>query len=381
MALCVIVEDQPLQRRTLAATLRAAGYQTLTCGTGGEGRRLSAEHRPEIVLLDLGLPDMDGLDLIPSLVDESPITRVVVLTGRDSVAVAVAALRAGARHYLVKPWDPDELLLVLERELRAVNREEARLRETESEVLWGSNRDMQAVEESLRKLAAAPLTSVLLEGETGTGKELVARELHRLTAPRGPFVALSCAAVADDQVEGELFGRERGAGDGAERRRGVVELAHDGTLLVDDVGGLSTGVQAKLQRFLADGTFRRLGDEGEHVSRCRVVASTETDLDALARQGRFRGDLLLQLSVVRLRLPPLRERRDDALALTHFLLHRIARRLGRPPRPLATAAEEAILRHPWPGNLRELANRLERAMVLSDSGRIQPSDLDLHPAT
>lgn len=380
MNLCLIIEDQLLQRKTLEGTLRTVGYQVITASTGSDGLALCDAHRPEVVLLDLGLPDIDGLALLPRLIAASPLSRVVVLTGRDSVTEAVEALRSGARHYLVKPWSRDELLLVVEREAAAVNREEALQRHGAEGVFWGTNPAMRCIAETLHKLSVAPLTPVLIEGETGTGKEVVARELHRLTNPPGAFVAVNCAAVPGELLESELFGHERGAFTGADvRRRGLVEIAHRGTLFLDEVGEMSPHLQAKLLRFLQDGTFRRLGAETELSSQCRVVAATHANLDERQRDGRFRSDLFFRLSVVRLKLPPLRCREEDVLPIAYFLLGRIAQRLGRPPRQLSPQGEAAILAHSWPGNVRELANRLERALVLGEGERLERSDLDLVP--
>jgi two-component system response regulator AtoC len=376
MALCLVVEDQPLQRQTLVATLQDAGYQALACDTAGKARLLCCEHRPEMVLLDLGLPDGDGLELLPHLLDSSPLSRILVLTGHDSVREAVAALRAGARHYLVKPWDRDELLLIMDRELRALNHEESRRRVAETEVFWGVHPQMRALYDDLQKLRTSPLTAVLVTGETGTGKEVVARELHRLSAPEGSFVALNCAAIPSELMESELFGHEKGAFTGADtRRRGLVELSREGTLFLDEIAEMSNHLQAKLLRFLQDGSFRRVGAEVEQRVRCRVIAATHADADRLQEQ--LRQDLYYRLSVVRLELPPLRERSEDLLPLTHFLLQRIAHGLGRPARPLSPRAEEALRHHAWPGNVRELANRLERALVLGGSPQLEPSDLDL----
>lgn len=378
MALCLVVEDQPLQRKTLEAALRDAGYQVISSDCGTDGLDQCTQHKPEIVLLDLGLPDVDGLDLIPSLLDTSPLARIVVLTGRDSVSEAVAALRAGARHYLVKPWDREELILVLGREVAAVTQEELRRRSDSAHVFWGAHPGIREVRNAIERLADSPMTPVLLRGETGTGKEVVAGELHRLSQPPGALVTLNCAAIPGELMESELFGHERGAFTGADaRRRGLVELADKGTLLLDEIGEMSSHLQAKLLRFLQGGSYRRLGSEVELWSSCRVIASTHADLEAMQLDGRFRADLYYRLAVVSLHLPPLRERQEDLLPFTHFLLERIARQLGRPAKPLSERAETAIRGHEWPGNIRELANRLERALVLANSESIEAADLDL----
>jgi DNA-binding NtrC family response regulator len=378
MALCVVVEDQALQRRNLVVTLREAQYQVLEAETGKVALEAIATHLPEAVLLDLGLPDAEGLDLVPRILQVSPMSRIIVLTGRNSVAESVAALRAGARHYLVKPYDREELLVVVEREVGAVNLEMARDRERRTNVFWGADPAMTAIARHLDRLADSAWTPVLLHGETGTGKEVIARELHRRSHTSGAFVAVNCAAVPSGLMESELFGHERGAFTGAAmRRRGMVELAEDGTLFLDEVSEMESHLQAKLLRFLQDGGFRRLGSETELSSRTRVVAATNLDLDELQRSERFRLDLFYRLAVVLLEIPPLRERAGDLLPLTRFLLERIAGGLGRPPRPLSPRAEAAVCRHPWPGNVRELGNRLERALVLGTGEMIEPEDLDL----
>ncbi|MGC4115294.1 MAG: sigma-54 dependent transcriptional regulator [Myxococcales bacterium] len=382
MALCLVVEDEPRQRAVLDGTLRAEGYETLGAGTAAEALALASKHHPELILLDLGLPDGDGLEVLPELLATCRLARVIVLTGRDSVRSAVSALRAGARHYLVKPWDRDELLLVVAREARAVDLAEQRERDDHSSIFWGHHDELQRISRELRKVASSPLTPVLIQGETGTGKEVLARELHRQSQCTGLFVALNCAAVPAGLIESELFGHERGAFTGADaRKRGVVELARDGTLFLDEIAELPVDLQPRLLRFLQDHSFRRVGGEDELNSRCRVVAATHRDLTAAQSNGRFRTDLYYRLAVVNLRLPPLRDRRDELLPLASLLVRQIAQGLGRPPRPLSPDAEQALLAHGWPGNIRELRNRLERSLVLGEDQQICAQDLDLRPGS
>ncbi|MEW6365618.1 MAG: sigma-54 dependent transcriptional regulator [Acidobacteriota bacterium] len=378
MALCLVVEDDPDESRVLAGALRAGGHQVLCARDGRSASEICHLHRPELVLLDLGLPDIDGMSLIPTLIRLSPFSRVVVLTGLDSVRASVAALRAGARHYLVKPWDLEELLLIVERESRSVDSNEVCARERVGSVFWGTHPAMTRLRRQLEKLSGAPTTPVFIEGETGSGKEVIARELHRLTADAKEFLALNCAAIPGELLESELFGHERGAFTGAEmRRRGLVELARDGTLFLDEVSETPPSLQAKLLRFLQDHRFRRVGGEVELSAPSRVVAATHRDVDALVQEGRFRNDLFYRLAVVRLKVPPLCARRDDLLPLAYFLIQTIARTLGRAPRQLTPSAEQAVLDHDWPGNVRELKNRLERATVLGEGEYIQHEDLDL----
>ncbi len=381
MGLCLVVEDDAGQRRMLGATLRSAGHGTAETTNGAEALRLVREAPPDVILLDLGLPDADGLELIPRLLEAAPLSRIVVITGEDSVATAVAALRAGARHYLVKPWDREELLVVVEREVRSVQADQARALRDGGPVFWGSTARLGVLRSKLQRIAGSPFTSVLICGETGTGKEVMARELHRLSAPPGPFVPVNCAAVPDELLESELFGHERGAFTGAQgRRRGLAELAEGGTLFLDEVGDMSLALQAKLLRFLQDHRFFRVGGEQEISVRCRVVAATNRELESLMETGSFRRDLYYRLAVVTLHLPPLRERREDIVPLAYHLLRTIAADIARDVRQLSPAAERAVAEHTWPGNVRELRNRLERALILGTERMIQPSDLDLPAA-
>lgn len=378
MAFCLIVEDEPRQVEALAGLLRGVGHEVVTATDGQAARNHCDRHRPEVLILDLGLPDVNGLTLIPQVLQISPLTRVIVVTGLNDVRTAVHALQAGARHYLVKPWDAEELLVVVAREARTADNEETRARISSVSLVWGQHQGMQEVRAAVGRLAAHPRTPVLIEGETGTGKEMVAWELHTLTGSGGPFVPLNCAAVPHDLLESELFGHERGAFTGADRRRrGLAELARDGTLFLDEVGELPLALQAKLLRFLQDHRFRRVGGESEVESQCRVVAATHRNLEELQRNGTFREDLFYRLAVVRLKVPPLRERRDDIPVLADHLLRTMSAGMGIEPRAWADDARRALVLHTWPGNVRELRNRIERALVLADGASLSAKALDL----
>jgi len=382
MGLCLVVEDHAGQRALLAATLRTAGHTVGACSNGLRALGMVRETPPDIILLDLGLPDIEGLELIPQLLTAAPLSRIVVITGQDSVAMAVGALRAGARHYLVKPWDREELLLVVEREARAVHKDQVCARRDGGPVFWGRAPQVEAIRRKLVRIARSPYTPVLITGETGAGKEVVARELHRLAAPPGPFIAVNCAAVPDELLESELFGHERGAFTGAQaRRRGLVELADGGTLFLDEVGDMSLSLQAKLLRFLQDHRFFRLGGEVEISTRCRVVAATNRKLETMMETGSFRSDLYYRLAVVTLEIPALRERPEDIVPLAYFVQREIASEIGKDPHQLSPAAERTLTCHSWPGNIRELRNRLERALILGTDVTIQPEDLDLPAET
>jgi DNA-binding NtrC family response regulator len=279
----------------------------------------------------------------------------------------------------VKPWDRHELLVTLERELGAINRKVSALRSAH-DFFWGESEAMRALQVQLKKLAHSPLTPVLLEGETGVGKEMVAQQLHELTQSNGAFAAINCASVPASLMESELFGHERGAFTGAHaRRRGVVELANKGTLFLDEIGEMDVALQPKLLRFLQDHRYRRVGGELELTSTCRIIAATNRDLGQLQADGRFRPDLFYRLAVVRVTIPSLTNRLMDLLPLATFLVQSLSATMGKSPKPFAASATEAMLAHAWPGNIRELKNRIERALVLGESEAITAKDLDLKP--
>lgn len=378
MPVCLLIEDEVMNRELLERLLSRRGYEIIAAADGKAALEACAGRRPEVVLLDLGLPDVEGLELIPELLKISPLSRIIVQTGLESVESAVAALRAGARHYLVKPFDYDQLLEVVRREANAVSFERLQESDLEGPMFWGSNHVMARLRNTIRKIAKSPFTPTLIEGETGSGKGVIAKELHARTCPSSPFVTLNCAAVPADLLESELFGHEKGAFTGAEsRRRGLAELAQRGTLFLDEIADLPLPLQSKLLRFVEDRTLRRVGGEVEISVKCRIVAATLKNLEECVHEGRFREDLFYRLAVVRLMVPPLRERREDLLPLAHRLLEQIAKVAARPLKPLSPAAEDAVMTYEWPGNVRELRNRLERAVVLSEGAQIEAVDLDL----
>jgi DNA-binding NtrC family response regulator len=378
MALCMIIEDDSAQRGIIRTLLEFEGFEVVEAASGQEAIDLIDGCRPETVLLDLGLPDADGLDLIPVLLARSPLSRIIVLTGANDAATAVTALRSGARHYLVKPWDENELIHVLQREANQVDHDESTRRTAESSIFWGQHPAMTTIRQRIRQLSVSPWTPVLILGETGTGKEVVASELHRSTENGGPMVALNCASVPRELLESELFGHEKGSFTGADnRRRGLAEIARNGTLFLDEIGEMSPDLQAKLLRFLQDHTFRRVGGSEQIESQCRIIAATHQDLDAMIEDGRFRVDLYYRLAVIQLEIPPLRKRRNDIVPLANVLSQQVSGSLGVPIKPFHREAEKALREHGWRGNVRELRNRIERAFVLAEGSLIFPDDLDL----
>ncbi|HVT57036.1 MAG TPA: sigma-54 dependent transcriptional regulator [Thermoanaerobaculia bacterium] len=390
---CIVVcDDEAAARRGVMRALGQDEYDFVECRDGREC--LEALTRPraraDLVLLDLRMPGIDGmaaLGQIVSLPAAPAPPPVIVVTADASLRSAIAAVKAGAADYLAKPYDIEELRLVVQRTLETarLRRENLWLAEEVRQLagsrrLIGESAAMRAVMEDVERVAPAAAT-VLILGESGTGKELVARSIHELSARGGsPLVTLNCAAIPDTLVESELFGHLRGAFTGADRdRAGKFRQADGGTLFLDEVGDLSLAAQAKLLRTLQEGVVEPLGGGRPVEVDVRVLAATHRDLKAMAADGRFREDLLFRLRVVEVRLPALRERGDDVVQLArHFLAHNAG--AGRTPRHparlnLSPAAERLLLAYAWPGNVRELANAIERAAIFCRGDLIQPADL------
>ncbi|MEZ4405064.1 MAG: sigma-54 dependent transcriptional regulator [Polyangiales bacterium] len=380
----LVVDDEPTARRALESLLADEGYVVDTASSGEEAMERLAEQAPDILLTDVRMPGIDGVELLSRAKARDPELSVVVMTAFGTVRDAVRAMRAGAEHYITKPVDFDELSVVLSRviERRALRREATNLRERvrqshRFENLLGLSAPMQALLKSVVQVAPSRAT-VLLTGETGTGKERVAQAIHEASPRRdGPFVKLHCAALAETLLESELFGHERGAFTGAlTRREGRFKTAHGGTLFLDEVSEVSPTVQVKLLRVLQEREFERVGGNETLRVDVRIVAATNRDLAALVREGKFREDLYYRLNVVGLRLPPLRERKDDIRLLAEHFLKRYAAEARRDDIVGFTpAALAALEEYRWPGNVRELENTVERAVVLCAGDRIDRRDL------
>jgi DNA-binding NtrC family response regulator len=382
----LIVEDEAAIRLALSGLLRREGYEVEQAEDGAAAvARLRAEAF-DLVLTDLALgPGPSGMDVLRVSRELHPEAPVVMITAHGSEKVAVEAMKTGAEDYVPKPFDNDEIRLVLRRALERtrLERENRMLRERidrewRFESLIGSGPAMRRVFETIRKVAETDLT-VLVRGESGTGKELVAQALHQRSPRRArPFVAVNCAAISRELVESELFGHEKGAFTGADARRtGRFEAAHGGTIFLDEIGDMPAATQAKVLRVLQEQSFERVGGDRPVAVDVRVVAATHRDLEEEVRRGRFREDLYYRLRVVEIELPPLRERLEDLPALVEHLLGQLARRLGRPVRPIRPEALARLARHPWPGNVRELRNVLEQAAVLAVGEAIEEPDLGL----
>jgi DNA-binding NtrC family response regulator len=379
-----VVDDEELFRSWLSEHLGAAGYVVKEAATGGEALRLVAEESPTLMLLDLRLPDADGLELVTRLHEIDRDLVVVIVTAYGQVQTAVKAVKAGAYHFLEKPVDLDDLLITVEKglETRRLRREIAALR---TEHRWqfasvefvGRSPAVHQLAENVEKVARTESATVLLQGESGTGKDLVARAIHARSGRKDqPFLEINCTTLPEQLVEAELFGHERGAfTDARERKKGLAELADGGTLLLDEIGDMPLAAQAKLLRFLEDSKFKRLGGTIDIPVNVRVIAATNQDLNTAVAEGKFRSDLYYRLKVVDLYIPPLRERPEDCAPLALYFVERLARELKREPATLTPDTISVLEAYHWPGNVRELRNVLERALILEDTLKIRPQHL------
>ncbi len=383
----LVVDDEPSARTGLEKLLRQEGYEVDTAAEGVLALGVASERPPDVVVTDLKMPRMDGIELLGKLREQDVHLPVIVVTAFGDVASAVAAMRAGAEDYLTKPVDFDALTVAIERaiERRDLRVEAERLRRQLREKngeglegLIGASPAMQKVYRVARQVAGARAT-VLITGESGTGKGELARAIHK-KGPRadGPFITLHCAALAESLLESELFGHEKGAFTGADRRRpGRFEQANSGTLFLDEVGEIPMATQVKLLRVLQEKTFERVGGNEPISVDVRLIAATNRDLAEDVRQGRFREDLYYRLNVVHIDMPPLRLRGADVIVLAEHFLRRFAQENKKRVEGFSEEARSKIIAHRWPGNVRELENALERAVVLCEGPLIQAEDLPI----
>ncbi len=379
----LVVDDEESVRRMITVLLQKEGCTVSAAGSAEEALARLGEGAFDLVLADVRMPGLDGLDLLDRVRALWPETTVVVMSAFGSLDLAVEAMKRGAYDYLSKPFRPDELVLLLRKaqEREALRRENRELRAHLAAT--ASLEGMVARSEGMRKVVATAgrvaghRSSVLITGESGTGKEVLARAIHRASPWRdGPFVAVNCAAIPASLLESELFGHVRGAfTDAVSDKKGLFEEANGGTLFLDEVGELPSELQAKLLRVLQEGEVKRVGESRPLSVSVRVLAATARDLSAAVREGRFREDLFYRLHVVPIHLPPLRERKEDFEVLATSLLADISLRLGGGKRSLTPDALRALARHNWPGNVRELGNLLERAAVLSPRRELAAEDL------
>lgn len=383
----LIVDDDPDIVLMLEDRLQATGYETVAALEGQQALDLIVQESPHLVLLDLTLPKLSGLDVLKRLAQMKPSDSppVIVMTAHASIQAAVEAMKEGAYDFLTKPLDNDHLLIVIRKALErdTLRRQVAYLR---SEVdgryanIVGNSPLVRSVVEAAQRAAKSD-AGVLLLGESGTGKELFARSIHQWS-PRSamPLIVINCVALTETLLENELFGHERGAFTGADRQqKGKLEMADGGTVFLDEIGDMPLTLQAKLLRVLQDREFQRVGGSKTVSVNIRIISATNRDLRQAVKAGQFREDLYFRLNVVTLTLPPLRERQGDVPALAQFFLERHTRDAKRPGMALSAAAVEALTQYPWPGNIRELDNVIARAVVLSQKDMIEPDMLALLP--
>ncbi len=379
----LIVDDDQTFRQHLGNLFRRRGYDVTEAESGGEALRQFRRKRFEVVLLDIVLNDIDGVEILKELKQLSPEVQVIMMTGNATVENAIASMKLGAYDYLTKPFNLEELFILVERagELSDLRRQsEVMQRERERQRrFWdfvGVSEHTRQVRELIEKVAATDVT-VLITGETGTGKEVVARTIH-WKSPRSarPFVVINCNAIQDTLLESELFGYAKGAFTGATQdKRGLIEMANTGTLFLDEIGDVSYDFQTKLLRFLEDGEYRPVGSTHHIKSDVRIIAATNRDLKKLMQEGKFREDLYYRLNVFNIHLLPLRERKEDIPPLAEYCLKRICARMGRPLPEITPEVLRILQNYNWFGNVRELDNVIERALILSDGSQITPGDL------
>ncbi len=379
----LIIDDDLALARSLEIQLKAENHQVAVAHNVSDGMAALEEMVPDLVLLDLNLPDEHGLKALPAMFASQPEVIVVIMTGNSENSEAVQAMRDGAFDYLRKPLDLDELLRMatkveaLKARGAAVQSvEEASGRKRPLEMI-GSDPKIIDIHKQIGLVARSRIT-VFVTGESGTGKELVARILHEASAPDQPFVAINCSAFVSTLLESELFGYEKGAFTGADQaKEGKLEFAGEGTVFLDEIGDMSLDLQSKLLRVLQENEFVRVGGLKAKQLKARIVTATHRNLEEMVAEGTFRKDLFYRLNVVSIEVPPLRQRRGDIEMLAAHLLKKIALKMGCPPLHLSAAGYRKLRTSNWPGNVRELENTLTRAMVLAHGNEIDADDLDM----
>jgi len=381
----LIVDDDKLLRWSLRERLQDAGYETLEAGTLREAEARLGEG-VDMVLLDQRLPDGSGLELLRKIRKHEPELPILMMTGHSSVEQAVEAMREGAYHYARKPLNLDEMSMLVSRALEAsrLRREVHSLRTRNHapftfDAIIGESPAMRQAKALLEKVARTPASTILITGESGTGKDLAAKAVHYNSDRAGaPLMNITCSALQETLLESELFGHEKGAfTDARTRKKGLLELADGGTVFLDEIGEMTPNLQAKILRFLEDKVFRRVGGVADIRVNVRIVAATNRDLGALVRKGSFREDLFYRLRVLPIALPPLRERTGDVPLLVEHYIATYEREFRKTVRGLTPGAMQLLEDHPWPGNVRELRNAIERAVLVSEADRLDVEDFQM----
>ncbi len=379
----LVVDDEKGQREILQTILKKEGYRIVEAPSAKEALAKLAEDEFDLILTDLKMPGMSGMELMEAILADNPHQAVVIMTAHGTIDSAVEAMRKGAFDYLEKPLERDDLLLTLQRAFEhiALLRENRALHRKLAETaavpnIIGDHPKIREVFRIITKIAPTGST-VLINGESGTGKELVARAIHDLSPRKdNPFFAINCAAIPDSLIESELFGHEKGSFTGANTREiGIFEAASSGTVFLDEIGEMNVALQAKLLRAIQEKEIRRVGGKVNIPVDVRIVAATNKDLEAEIRKGTFREDLFYRLNVIRLNLPPLRERGSDLATLADHFVRKYAAATGMPVQGISKAALKVLLNYTWPGNVRQLESVIERGVLMAEGALIQPEDL------
>ncbi len=371
----LVVDDEHLIRWSLEQSLKKQGYEVMTAASGEDALRLVQDESPELMLLDIQLPGMDGLQVLEKVKELDGEIIVVMVTALGVLETAVKAMRLGAYDYINKPFNLDELSIIVKKalETRQLRKEVAHLRSAQEskfgiDNIIGESRHMKQVLDMVRKVAKSDASTVLIQGESGTGKELIARAIHMESARKDkPFMAINCAAVPETLLESELMGHEKGAfTDAKNQKRGLFEMTDGGTLFLDEIGDMEVAMQAKLLRVLEERTVRRVGGTKEIPVDVRIVSATNQELLKKIEDKTFRNDLYYRLQVIPIYLPPLRERRDDIMTLVEFFIKYYNREFGKTVAGVSKMARKFLEEYEWPGNVRELRNIIERAIILEN---------------
>jgi len=371
----LVVDDEHLIRWSLEQNLKKQGYEVMTAGSGEDALRLLREETPDLMLLDIQLPGINGMEVLEKVKEMEEEIIVIMVTALGVLETAVKAMRMGAYDYINKPFNLDELAIVIRKALETgeLKKEVAHLRSEQSRRygisnLIGQSRHMKNVLTMVEKIARSDASTVLVQGESGTGKELIAKAIHYESARADkPFMAINCAAVPETLLESELMGHEKGAFTDAKlQKKGLFEMADGGTIFLDEIGDMEPGMQAKLLRVLEDRSFRRVGGTKDIQVDVRIVSATNKDLLKAIEEKTFRNDLYYRIQVIPIYLPPLRERKDDIIPLAEHFINHFNREFGKNVKSISKMAEKFLTEYAWPGNIRELKNVIERAIILEN---------------